>query len=209
MTDSAQITPFGGLHGSGNDKTQFERIAELERDLSAAREWREAVLNELIVAHIYTKEHDTNPRKAIQDAITWNCQVALDPAVSSDAQKLIAAAQEDLQFVERWANHHGVKPTCTAEAALSIIQHYPPILAITRSYADGKVPETRNPWAELQEAQEARKRAEERAAACKKDAERWKKYLEIYDSEELAEAAWGGAGEITKTVDAAIAARTK
>lgn len=149
MTDSAQITPFGGLHGSGNDKTQFERIAELERDLSAAREWREAVLNELIVAHIYTKEHDTNPRKAIQDAITWNCQVALDPAVSSDAQKLIAAAQE------------------------------------------------------------TRERAEERAAACKKDAERWKKYLEIYDSEELAEAAWGGAGEITKTVDAAIdAART-
>jgi len=126
-----------------------------------------------------------------------------------ELQRDLAAAQEDLQFVERWANHHGVKPTCTAEAALSIIQHYPPILAITRSYADGKVPETRNPWAELQEAQEARKRAEERAAACKKDAERWKKYLEIYDSEELAEAAWGGAGEITKTVDAAIAARTK
>lgn len=57
-------------------------------------QWREAVLNELIVAHIYTKEHDTNPRKAIQDAITWNCQVALDPAVSSDARKLIAQERE-------------------------------------------------------------------------------------------------------------------
>ncbi len=64
--------------------------------LDAAQEWREAVLNELIVAHIYTKEHDTNPRKAVQDAITWNCQVAIDPAVSTDAQKLIAAAQEAL-----------------------------------------------------------------------------------------------------------------
>lgn len=68
----------------------------LERDLADAQEWREAVLNELIVAHIYNKEHDTNPRKAIHDAITWNCQVALDPAVSSDAQKLIAAAQAEL-----------------------------------------------------------------------------------------------------------------
>lgn len=122
---------------------------KMERDLAAAKEWREAVLNELIVAHIYTKEHDTNPRKAIQDAITWNCQVALDPAVSSDAQKLIAAAQE------------------------------------------------------------ARQRAEARAKQNEKDAARWKKYLEIYDSEELAAAAWVGAGEITKTIDAAIAGEQK
>lgn len=54
-----------------------------------ADQWKEAVLNELIVAHIYTAEHDTNPRKALQDAIAWNCQVALDPAVSADAQALI------------------------------------------------------------------------------------------------------------------------
>ena len=101
MTDSAQITPFGGLHGSGNDKTQFERIAELERDLSAAREWREAVLNELIVAHIYTKEHETNPLKAIRDAITWNCQVALDPAVSSDAQRLRDTYLQRAEAAER------------------------------------------------------------------------------------------------------------
>lgn len=131
-----------------------------------------------------------------RSALQWNPS-ANPSTVKYDAAakglRDLAAAQEALKFVERWANHHGVKPTCTAEAALSIIQHYPPILAITRSYADGKVPETRNPWAELKEAQEARERAEarvkslvldlsaaigryqraeERAAACEKDAER-------------------------------------
>jgi len=70
------------------------------RELAAAKEWREAVLNELIVAHIYTKEHDTNPRKAIQDAITWHCQVALDPAVSSDARALIAQERERAEKAE-------------------------------------------------------------------------------------------------------------
>ena len=85
-----------------NVSADFAR--QLERELAAAQEWREAVLNELIVAHIYTKEHDTNPRKAIQDAITWNCQVALDPAVSSDARKLVAQERERCAYIcDRWS----------------------------------------------------------------------------------------------------------
>lgn len=48
-----------------------------------------AVIDELVCCHIYSKDHDSNPRKAIQDIIKWNCDVALDPAVSSDAQALI------------------------------------------------------------------------------------------------------------------------
>ena len=61
----------------------------------------------------------------------------------------IAEMKKDLIFVERWANHHGQKPHTSAKEALSCIQHYPPIRAITRSYVDGKVPETRDPYAEL------------------------------------------------------------
>lgn len=57
--------------------------------------WREAVINELVTAHIYTGEHDANPRKAVQDAITWNCQVALDPLVSSDAMALVRRGLEE------------------------------------------------------------------------------------------------------------------
>lgn len=59
--------------------------------------WKEAVINELVVAHIYQAKHDNNPRRAIQDAISWNTDIALDPLVSKDAQKLIdqgAAAEQ-------------------------------------------------------------------------------------------------------------------
>jgi len=67
-------------------------------------------------------------------------------------ERELAAANETLQFVERWANHHGQKDCISPAEALSCIQHYPPILAITRGYADGKTPATRNPWAELEAA---------------------------------------------------------
>lgn len=96
-----------------------DRSREIERDLAARDaelgamkqraeaaerdEWKEAVLNELIVAHIYTKEHETNPLKAIRDAITWNCQVALDPAVSSDAQRLRDTYLQRAEAAERKA----------------------------------------------------------------------------------------------------------
>lgn len=56
-----------------------------------------------------------------------------------------------MMFVERWANHHGQKAHMTAQEALSCIQHYPPILAITRSYADGKVPCTPDPYMQRDE----------------------------------------------------------
>ncbi len=52
-------------------------------------EWKEAVLDELVVGHILTEEHYSNPRKAIHDAISWNVVISLDPAVSWPAQKLI------------------------------------------------------------------------------------------------------------------------
>lgn len=64
--------------------------------------------------------------------------------------KRIAELEEDLQFVERWANHHGTKPNVTAQEALSCIQHYPSIAAITESYKDGVIPNTRNPYAEIE-----------------------------------------------------------
>lgn len=51
--------------------------------------WREAVIDELVVDHIYNKEHESDPRKAIKDIINWNVGVALDPQVSSSAQDLI------------------------------------------------------------------------------------------------------------------------
>ena len=75
----------------------------------------------------------------------------LYPAAAYEAlQKENAELKEDLQFVERWANHHGTKPNVTAQEALSCIQHYPSIAAITKSYKDGIIPTTRNPYAEIE-----------------------------------------------------------
>jgi len=58
--------------------------------------WKAAVIDELVVCHIYTAEHDNNPRKAIKDAIQWNCEVALDPRVSSAMNEALAAECERL-----------------------------------------------------------------------------------------------------------------
>ena len=55
-----------------------------------------------------------------------------------------------LRTVERWANHHARKPKTTAEEALSVIQHHPAIRDITASYADGVVPDTPDPYAEIE-----------------------------------------------------------
>ena len=80
-------------------------------------------------------------------------------------QKENAELKEDLQFVERWANHHGTKPNVTAQEALSCIQHYPSIAAITKSYKDGIIPTTRNPYAEIES---LRKQSDEMLTAMRR-----------------------------------------
>ena len=61
------------------------------------------------------------------------------------------ALKDDLQFVERWANHHAANPNVSAQEALSCIQHYPSIRAITKSYKNGVIPATHNPYAEIEQ----------------------------------------------------------
>ena len=70
--------------------------------LTEGQAWKEAIIDALVVGHIYTKEHETEPRKALHDLICWEIQIALDPAVSSDAQALIAKGREEER--ERAAN---------------------------------------------------------------------------------------------------------
>lgn len=79
-------------------------------------------------------------------------------------------ANSTLEFVERWAVHHGSKPGTSAEAALAAIQHYPAIAAITDSYDDGKRPATFDPYARIAALQAehdaADKRCREVQAMC-------------------------------------------
>ena len=74
--------------------------------------WQEAVQDRLVVVHGLTDENANDPRKAIADLIRAETQIALDPAVSSDAHALIAAEREacakvcDTQGVGRKALEH-------------------------------------------------------------------------------------------------------
>lgn len=75
--------------------------------------FKEAVLDELIVAHIYTAEHDTNPRKAIKDAIDWNVEVALDVRVSNSAAAVkINELNKRLEAANNLLLKHGICEKC-------------------------------------------------------------------------------------------------
>jgi len=56
---------------------------------ACAEDWKEAVIDKLVICNILNAEHESNPVKALNDLINWHVQVALDPLVSSDAQELI------------------------------------------------------------------------------------------------------------------------
>lgn len=51
--------------------------------------WKDAVIDQLVIHHIYNDTHDSDPRKALQDLLQVNQDIALDPAVSGEAQALI------------------------------------------------------------------------------------------------------------------------
>lgn len=53
-------------------------------------DFKDVVLDKLVTCHIYRKEHDDNPVKAVNDLIAWEVDVALDPLVSQRANDLLA-----------------------------------------------------------------------------------------------------------------------
>jgi hypothetical protein len=58
-------------------------------------EWQEAVIDALIVNHIYRKEHDSDPRKALNELLAWEQSVALDPKVSAEAEALVEQGRKE------------------------------------------------------------------------------------------------------------------
>lgn len=64
--------------------------------LYTGAEWKAVVLDGLVIAHIYREEHETDPRKALMDLVTWETQVALDPVVSMDAVNLIERGKQNV-----------------------------------------------------------------------------------------------------------------
>lgn len=75
----------------------------------AVAPWKDAVIEQLVVAHIFTAEHENDPRKAIQDLLAYHADIAVDPRVSEAAARLVeqARAEEreawpDLTCVIQW-----------------------------------------------------------------------------------------------------------
>lgn len=60
-----------------------------------AAAWKDAVIEQLIAMHIYRKEHEDDPRKALNDLINWHCTIALDPQVSEQAAELVKQARRE------------------------------------------------------------------------------------------------------------------
>ena len=87
----------------------MRQIAELKANLKRTtfamnhfdgNPWKAELINELECSGIYKSAHENDPEKALTDAINWNVDVALDPAVSSDAKKLVDKTVEQcLQIV--------------------------------------------------------------------------------------------------------------
>lgn len=65
--------------------------------MTTTNPWREAIIDALVVSHIYRREHDDNPCMALHDLLAWSVTIALDPLVSSDAQALIQRGRDEAQ----------------------------------------------------------------------------------------------------------------
>jgi hypothetical protein len=58
------------------------------KELRELQEFRDRVIDACVCAHIYVKEHDTDPKRALNDLMLWHQMVALDPAVCKDMADL-------------------------------------------------------------------------------------------------------------------------
>jgi hypothetical protein len=111
---------FGSCRSPGWDNA-VPLAHEVSESLRAAlaeprhNPWKEAVIDKLIIAHSYTEEHEDNPIKALNDLLSIEMQIALDPAVSSEAQALIdkgrrAALDETVEPVAWYLEAEGDEP---------------------------------------------------------------------------------------------------
>lgn len=67
-------------------------LAELQPAADGA--WKSAVIDQLVIAHILTAEHESDPLKAIQDLLAYHADIAVDPRVSGAAAKLVERTKE-------------------------------------------------------------------------------------------------------------------
>ncbi len=57
--------------------------------------WKSAVIEQLVMAHTITAEHESDPAKAVQDLLAYHADIAVDPRVSGAASDLIEKARAE------------------------------------------------------------------------------------------------------------------
>lgn len=79
-------------------RTAADRLLQVQQGREAASAehvcaWKNAIIDATIVDWIYTAEHETNPRRAVNDLLAHQVRLALDPAVSKAAHDLMQRAE--------------------------------------------------------------------------------------------------------------------
>ncbi len=110
--------------------------AVLKERAEKAEQFREALIDALVINHSYTAEHDTDPRKAVADLIAVETQIALDPAVSGDAQALIDRGRKEAEQENARLREALAEMTSAAEEAS--LMHYKACERLDRVTKDAK-----------------------------------------------------------------------
>ena len=87
-----------GMWSCMDCRHKFVPITELMRaedELTAARTWKDAVIEKLAVTWAITSENENYPQKAVNDLVASEVAIALNPAVSSEAEALIERGRQD------------------------------------------------------------------------------------------------------------------
>lgn len=75
---------------------ELQRFAALvaAKEREACDKWRQAIDHEMVVAHLGVAKPEDDPAALLRQVIQWHVDVALDPAVSGQARKLVQAERE-------------------------------------------------------------------------------------------------------------------
>ena len=99
LAKKADFLPYGDVNLGifDCDITGIEEFAYLiiEAHNKENEGWKQAVIDQLVVLHIYNDTHNDDPRKAIKDLVTYENSLALDPLVSERASELIEQGKKE------------------------------------------------------------------------------------------------------------------
>jgi hypothetical protein len=77
------------------DSTALDEAIKASIEDERQNPWKMALMDGLVITHTLCKEHETDPRKAVNDLISWHVTDALDPQLSSAADELVRQAKRE------------------------------------------------------------------------------------------------------------------